>query len=103
MDDSRITILEQRTATLGDSMGRVETKVDSIAETLNSLVRIEERQIAINNRLTSGAITMQDHEARLKVIEVVIPGLVEKSKWVVLGILGIITLVGSQILHLVMK
>lgn len=102
MEEARIQNLEQRTATLGDSIHRVEHKVDNIADTLNSLVRIEERQIAINARLAEGSQTMQDHEGRLKNIEVIVPGLIEKSGWVVKGLLGVIGAVGLQILHMVL-
>ncbi len=103
MDEARITILEERTSMLGDSVSRVESKIDSIAETLNSLVRIEERQLVINSRLAEGAKTLQDHEGRIKTMEVVMPGLIEKSTWIVLGLLGVLAGVGAQILHMVLK
>jgi hypothetical protein len=46
---------------------------------------------------------MQDHEGRIKNIEVVMPGLQEKSGWVVAGLLGVIGVVGMQVLHMVLK
>ena len=103
MEEARIQNLEQRTVTLGETINRVEHKVDNITDTLNSLVRIEERQIAINARLAEGVQTMQDHEGRIKNIEVVMPGLREKSGWVVAGLLGVIGVVGMQVLHMVLK
>lgn len=103
MEEERIQNLERRTSTLGETINRVESKVDNIADTLNSLVRIEERQIAINARLSEGAHTMQDHENRIKKIEILVPGLVEKSKWIVLGMLGIVAGAGAQIFHMVAK
>jgi hypothetical protein len=103
MEEARIQSLEQRTAVLGETINRVEGKVDNIVDTLNSLVRIEERQIAINARLAEGAQTMQNHEGRIKNMEVVMPGLIEKSGWMVAGLLGVIGVVGMQILHMVLK
>lgn len=103
VEEARIQNLEQRTAVLGETINRVEGKVDNIVDTLNSLVRIEERQIAINARLAEGAQTMQNHEGRIKNMEVVMPGLIEKSGWMVAGLLGVIGVVGMQILHMVLK
>ena len=103
MEEARIQSLEQRTAVLGETINRVEGKVDNIVDTLNSLVRIEERQIAINARLAEGAQTMQNHEGRIKNMEVVMPGLIEKSGWMVAGLLGVIGVVGMLILHMVLK
>ena len=103
VEEARIQNLEQRTAVLGETINRVEGKVDNIVDTLNSLVRIEERQIAINARLAEGAQTMQNHEGRIKNMEVVMPGLIEKSGWMVAGLLGVIGVVGMQVLHMVLK
>ncbi len=127
MEEARITLLEQRTAQLSDSFVRVEHKIDGITDALASLVRIEERQMVINSRLSEGSEKMKchddrlkaveiampnliedakstkDHETRLKCVEVVIPGLVEKSSWVVKGLLGVVAIVGLQILHMVLS
>ena len=40
MEEARIQNLEQRTVTLGETINRVEHKVDNITDTLNSLVRL---------------------------------------------------------------
>ena len=94
MSDLRITLLERHAEATDTTMGRVENKIDTIVETLNSLVRIEERQSVINSRLNEGAQTMQGHEARIQTIETKMPGLIEKAGWLVAGMLGIVGMVG---------
>lgn len=95
MTEARIITLEQHSKSTDSTLGRVEAKLDTIAETLNSLVRIEERQSVINARLNEGAQTMQLHEARLQSIEIKMPGLIEKAGWLVAGMLGIVIMVGA--------
>ena len=103
MTEARIIILEQHAKSTDSTMGRVETKLDTIVETLNSLVRIEERQSVINIRLNEGTQTMQSHETRLQTIEVKMPGLIEKSGWLVGGMLSTLAIVGAALVHGVIK
>ena len=103
MSEARIIALEHHAKSTDSTMGRVETKLDTIVETLNSLVRIEERQSVINIRLNEGAQTMQGHETRIQSIEVKMPGLIEKAGWLVMGMLGVIGVVGAALLHGVIK
>ncbi len=118
MSNDRLVILEQRMDHLGGTVMRVDDKLDSIASTLQSLVRIEERQIATNEKLSEGTKVMQDHDTRLRKLEVEvpenldkrlvgietkIPSLVESRKWVVMGILAGIGMIGVAVVHMVMK
>lgn len=96
MSEQRINILEQ-------TVVRIDGKLDGIAETLQSLARIEERQMSTTERLRNGAETMQDHEERLRAIEVRMPGLVESRKWVVMGVLSGVGMIGAALLHMVLK
>ncbi len=118
MSDDRLVILEQRLDHLGGTVLRVDDKLDSIAATLQSLVRIEERQVATNEKLSEGAKVMRDHDDRLRKIEIEvpenldkrlvsietkIPSLVESRKWVVMGILAGIGMIGTAVIHMVIK
>lgn len=111
----RVVLLENRVSNFGDGVDRVETKVDKIVTTLESLIRIEERQITINQRLADGAQTMQVHDSRIKALELAIPerledrlgtiekampSLIEKAGWVTRILIGIATAVGAGVLGL---
>jgi len=97
---------------------RVDEKLDTITETLQSLVRIEERQIQTGSRLSDVAITLKDYDDRLRVLEKAVPenldkrlvsietkmpGLSESRKWVVMGVLAGVGMIGAALVHLVLK
>jgi hypothetical protein len=118
MSDDRLVILEQRMDHLGGTVMRVDDKLDSIASTLQSLVRIEERQISTNEKLGDVTKGAQDRETRLRAVEAAIPenldkrlvsietkmpGLVESRKWVVMGVLAGIGMIGAAVVHTVIK
>lgn len=103
MSDQRLDLLEQRVDHINSNVLRVDNKLDGIAETLMSLARIEERQMATTDRLRQGSETFADHEERLRRVEASVPenlhkrlasietkmpGLVESRGWVVAGVLG---------------
>ena len=103
MSEARIIILEQHAKATDTTMGRVENKIDTIVETLNSLVRIEERQSVINIRLNEGTQTMLSHESRIQAIETKMPGLIEKAGWIVAGMLGIVGMVAAAAGRVLLK
>lgn len=117
-EEQRINVLEQRVSSFDGTVRRVEQKVDSIGDTLRSLVRIEERQIATNDKLVENAKAVHEHEARLKALEIAVPenldkrlvsietkmpGLQESRGWVVMGVLAGVGMIGAAVVHLVMK
>jgi hypothetical protein len=102
---------------LGETVDRVDAKLDGIAATLSSLARIEERQLHSNEKAVSMVSLTNDHENRLRMlernmpdnlesrinrVESIMPGLQESRKWIVSGIVAIIGIVGLSLLKLVM-
>ena len=100
-EDHRLGLLEQRVDHIAGVTLRVDTKLDGIAETLQSLARIEERQLATNDRLREGSVTLADHEERLKLIEVAMPGLKEARKWTVALVLASAAMIFVALAHMV--
>ena len=114
---SRVYVLEQRMDDLGQTVNRVDSKLDGIAATLSSLARIEERQMHSNEK-TAGVISLAaDHEARIRElersmpddaedrlskIELGMPGLLENRSWIISGVLGVLALVGLGVMKLVL-
>ncbi len=113
----RLAAVEQGHAHVKDTVTNMDQKLDKIVDALSSLVRIEERQQATGDRLAMGAQTFQDHESRLRKveldipdnldkrlssIEVDMPGLKELRKWVILGVLGGLGMMGTALVKLVL-
>lgn len=116
MTENRIGVLEQRMDNLGETVNRVDSKLDGIANTLSSLARIEERQMNTNEKIALAANQNADHELRIRkleelmpnnadtriaTIELAMPGLIESRKWVIMGILAGLGMMGAGILKLV--
>ena len=117
MTENRIGALENRMDNLGETVNRVDSKLDGIAATLSSLARIEERQMNTNEKIAVAANQSADHESRIRRleesmpkdaddrlidIEKVMPGLIESRKWVVLGILTGLGMMGAALVKLVL-
>ncbi|MEG7700684.1 hypothetical protein U2075_14875, partial [Listeria monocytogenes] len=62
--DERTIVLEQRVDNLGQTVGRVEVKIDGIVDALAGIVRIEERQIANAVRVAEAQETIDSHAIR---------------------------------------
>lgn len=93
--------VDRLTETVDQQGQRFDNKLDSIGQSISLLVRIDERQVAISERLQLGAATMQKHEERIAVIEAAMPGLKETRGWVILGILAGVGMIGAGVLKLV--
>jgi len=115
MSDERLSLLEQRMDT---TIQRVDSKLDNIAAALQTLVRIEERQLHVSKRFdefSAGATSREERlrqvelampenlDKRLSSIETTLPGLKELRKWVISGVLGGLGMMGAAILHTVLK
>lgn len=113
----RLAAVEQRHAHVEGVVQNMDQKLDKLIDAMSSLVRIEERQQATGDRLAMGAQTFQDHESRLRkvelavpdnldkrlsVIEIALPGLKELRKWVIMGVLGGLGMIGAALLKLVL-
>lgn len=93
--------VDRLTETVGQQGQRFDSKLDAIGTSISLLVRIDERQVAIAERLQLGAVTMQKHEERLVKMEVAMPGLQELRKYVVMGIVAGAGMIGVAVLKLV--
>lgn len=93
-------------------------KIDTLTESMAAMVRMEERQATINERLIDGSRTMnqiiarvavlerdvpEDLPARLAAIETQMPGLTELRKFVVGGVVAGIGMILMALVALVLK
>lgn len=93
--------VDRLTETVGQQGQRFDSKLDAIGTSISLLVRIDERQVAIAERLQLGAATMQKHEERLSSIEAAMPGLKEMRTYVVAGVVAGAGMIGVALLKLV--
>lgn len=115
MNDERILVLEQR---MDSTIQRVDLKLDNITEALQTLVRIEERQILTGQRLAELGHASARHEDRLRGVEVTVPenlgkrlntieasmpGLKEMRAWVIGGVLGGLGMMGVALVQTILK
>lgn len=114
----RIEAIERRVDRQDDTFGKVTDKLDEISSTLNSLVRIEERQVAATDVISNMARGAADRETRLRALEIAVPenigkrlnvleaaqpGLLELRKFLVAGVVAGLGMIGAAVVHLVLK
>ena len=117
-EQKRIGVLENQMSNIGGAVVHMDKKLDDITTALSSLVRIEERQIASGEKLAEVQAAGKDNELRIRelehsmpqelnlrlsVIETALPALVESRKWVVIGLMSGLGMIGASVLHLVIK
>lgn len=86
MHDERIRVLER-------SHEKTAQAIDAIRKSLESLVRLEERHAESKEAINRAFTYIEKIEARLEEIERKMPGLVEVRRWVVRGVLAIVSVV----------
>ena len=117
-ETERLNLLEQRVGHVDATILRVDGKLDDISQALQTLVRIEERQILTGQRLGELAHLGTKNEERLRKveddipknlderlgkIETSMPGLKEMRSWVIMGVLGGLGMMGAALAHSVLK
>ena len=101
--NERINGLATSIERLDANHSRVEAKIDMLIEAMRTLARLEERNKAVDDRLTEGARTMHDLTTRLHILEQHQPGLLEMRKWVVLGVLSVVGMMAATLFRMVLK
>lgn len=94
-------IIEQRVATLEGAVSKIERAVSSIAESMQALVRLEERHTQTQAGLGRCFKEVEDHENRLRELEKSEPLQRLTTKWVIGGVVTIITLIITALVGLV--
>ena len=103
MNDAKIVVLEERVSGMSATVGRVEDKIDKLGDTLAGIVRIEERQMTNSLQIAEARADISAQSVRLEKIEIQMPGLAEKARWVVGALLGVCAAVGTAVLAMVIK
>ena len=90
--------IEERTAMLVDRFDTVDERISKLVDAMSHLPVLTERQTSIKESLDTHVEdemkTMKETDGRLQKIESALPSLMETRKWIVTGVLGILSLVG---------
>lgn len=107
MMNPHITSVEARL--LEASLAHIRTEItrhgDTLAginDSLHKLIRVEEAQVAIKERLQEGSKKLTEHEIRIEAIEKMLPSLSETRRWVIWGILAGVGMIGASLVKLVL-
>ncbi len=92
-------VLNAKLESVEDRLDSLDTSMKTVAESLVTLVRLEERHGATANEVARIGGQIIDHHKRIENIEREIPPLKEVRKWVVMGLLGISAMVGVGALN----
>lgn len=75
-------------------LSQLEEDRKRMADALDVLVKLEQRHEETREALARGKKTMEDFEARVRTMESAMPLMKLTSNWVIIGVLGILSLVG---------
>jgi t-SNARE complex subunit (syntaxin) len=84
-------------------VGRVETSVNALHDKMSILGRLEERQNQNTESIVRAFQEITNLDVRVVALEEPMPGLKETRKWVVSGVIGIVTVVCAAVLYLVVN
>lgn len=116
--DSRLARVEQEQAEMREVIISLRESQQSISNSLERLVRLEERHIETREALGRAFSSIEKHaetlhdikmqipmnlEPRLRSLETQMPGLTELRRWVVAGVMSVVGLIGCGIIGLVIK
>ena len=96
-------VLDVRVTNLEKVVSRVSEAVESIATSLSSLTRLEERHEYTKQAMERAFTSIGKQDERITKIELEMPSLKMVRGWVIAGVMGIMGILGVAILHLVLK
>lgn len=97
----RLSLVEREQKEFREAIRDLRDYSERQAKSLEALVRLEERHAESREALSRAFASLKEHNDRLNTIEQNMPGLLEIRRWVVGGVIGIISLVGISIAGLV--
>lgn len=94
-------VLEFRVSALETVVGEVRTAVKSIDASLKALTSLEIHHNQTRESVGRAFIDIEDHEARLRLVENDLPTMRLVRNWVIAGVIGCTSLVGVAVAGMV--
>lgn len=93
-------VLEFRLSVVEKTIVKIEQGVDSIADSLQTLARIEAHQSNTADAVTRCVAALESHDERLRHLESEVPITRLVRNWVIAGVIGVVALVGVAVIQL---
>lgn len=90
-------VLSVQLDSVGKRLDSVDATLTEVSKSLVELVRLEERFVALSTAQTEDRKLLADHGIRLTTVEKAIPPLQEARRWLIAGVLGIVSMVGLTV------
>lgn len=116
--DERLRRVEQEQGEMREVIMSLKESQQSISNSLERLVRLEERHIETREALSRAFAQIERHaqmihevrlripeelEKRLRLVEQDMPGLVEMRRWMTAGVMSIVGLIGAGVIGLLLR
>jgi DNA repair ATPase RecN len=116
--DERLRRVERDQADMREVLGSLRESQQAISNSLERLVRLEERHIETREALGRAFDTIDKHaealhgirlavppnlEPRLRELENNMPGLLEMRRWMVAGVMSVVSLIGCGVIGLLIR
>lgn len=98
--DAEFQVLANRMDRIGEDVVEIKDQVRAISQGLEKIARLEERHENHARALERAFNSLTSMEGRLKTLEVQEPINKMVSKWVIAGVLGVVAILGVQIVGL---
>jgi len=92
--DVKVALLERDNRQLQEAVESIKESHVEISKSLSALVMIEGSLAEMKGTFTGIFDKCESFDARLKVVEVSLPSLIETRKWIINGILAVVGIVG---------
>lgn len=89
-DEVSNDVLRAELRAVADRQGEMSRTLGKMADTLSAVVRMEERLTEGREALARAFTELDDHELRLKRVELDLPALKEARKWITGGIVAVV-------------
>lgn len=95
-------LIEYRIASLEGAVGEIKQAVKSIDSSLQTLARLELHHAETRDSLSRVFTGQEDQDKRLRVLEIEAPTTRMVHRWVIGGVIGIVSIVGVAVITLPM-
>lgn len=104
MPDQQLhAVLDVRVTNLERVVERVSAALASIDESLKTLTRLDVKHDETRTGLVRAFTQLEDHEERMRQIEMEMPTVKQARSWIFSGAMGIVGMVGMAVVYLVLK
>ena len=103
LDSEKAAVLDMRVTNLERIVERVSCAVESIDESLKTLTRLDVKHDNTDASVNRAFTNLKDHESRIRIIESEMPTLKLAKGWVIAGVVGLISLLGIELVSLVLR